>query len=84
MPSAICCFSSFCVSQLKSSTSGSCTAPSGLVALYKSAGGEPFAVGADGDRADAAEVDLLAAFVGVQRLGVERADFLAAWRRPIA
>lgn len=41
--------------------------------FVESASGEILAVGADRERADAAEVDLLSSLVSVQRLGVEGA-----------
>ena len=51
--------------------------------FVQSAGSEPFAIGTDGQRTNAAVVDLLAAFVGVQRLGVECAHDFAGRDFPL-
>ena len=49
----------------------------------QTAGGQPFTVGADSERANSAEVNLLPTLVGVERLGVERAELLAAGDFPL-
>ena len=51
--------------------------------LVQTAGGQPFFIRADGQRAHAAEIDLLSAFVCVQRLRVERTQLLAAGNFPL-
>src|SRR5262249_10900320 len=54
-----------------------------ICALVEAAGCEPLAVGTDSHRADAAVIDLLAAFVCVERLGVECAHQLTRGNFPL-
>ena len=51
--------------------------------FVQTAGGQPFAIGTDGNRANAAEIDLLSAVVRMQRLGIERAHLFPCRRFPL-